>query len=112
MVLGLEYIVVLAYTQGSSCVEPVSLMVCNYVTFSFLMWLCLYRCRNRGLTAYLQRFGVDISKWLFRSMCGHAEVQTVYAGDKQTKLCLFSRLSCERAGTRLVLSMLEQEWAL
>ena len=34
-------------------------------------------------------------------MCGSVEIQTVYAGDKQAKACLFSRLSCERAGTRL-----------
>lgn len=50
--------------------------------------------------AHLQRFGVDYSKWVFRTMCGHVEIQTVYAAEKQTKLCLFSRLSCERAGTR------------
>lgn len=64
---------------------------------------------NRGLTAYLQRFGVDLSKWLFRTICGHASVQTVYAGDKQAKLCLFSRLSCERAGTRFNVRGIDDE---
>ena len=63
----------------------------------------MYMCRNKGLTAYLLRFGVDISKWLFRTMCGHVDIQTVYAADKQAKLCLISRLSCERAGTRCAL---------
>ncbi len=45
---------------------------------------------------------MDVSKWVFRTMCGHVDISTVYAGDKQAKLCLFSRLSCERAGTRCV----------
>ena len=48
----------------------------------------------------MQRFGVDCKKWLVRAMCGSVDIQTVYAGDKQTKACLISRLSCERAGTR------------
>jgi len=55
---------------------------------------------NRGLFAYLKRFGVNCDKWLSRVMCGSVEIQTVYAGDKQAKACLISRLSCERAGTR------------
>ena len=33
-------------------------------------------------------------------MCGSVLIQTVYAGDKQVKACLISRVSCERAGTR------------
>ena len=57
--------------------------------------------RNRALYAYMRRFGVDCEQWLLRLMCGSVEIQTVYAGDKQAKACLFSRLSCERAGTRL-----------
>jgi phosphatidylinositol-bisphosphatase len=56
---------------------------------------------NRALYAYMRRFGVDCRKWLVRVMCGSVDIQTVYAGDKQAKACLFSRLSCERAGTRL-----------
>ena len=56
--------------------------------------------RNRSLKVYLERYGVSCSKWLFRAMCGHVEIQTVYAGDKKAKMVLISRISCERAGTR------------
>ena len=33
-------------------------------------------------------------------MCGGIELKTVYAGAKQAKAMVISRLSCERAGTR------------
>ncbi len=33
-------------------------------------------------------------------MCGGVEIRTIYAGHKQAKACIFSRLSSERAGTR------------
>lgn len=33
-------------------------------------------------------------------MCGGIEAKTVYAGAKQAKAVVISRLSCERAGTR------------
>uniref|UniRef100_A0A2C9LFQ1 Phosphatidylinositol-3-phosphatase SAC1 n=1 Tax=Biomphalaria glabrata TaxID=6526 RepID=A0A2C9LFQ1_BIOGL len=33
-------------------------------------------------------------------MCGGVEIRTIYAGHRQAKACLISRLSCERAGTR------------
>lgn len=33
-------------------------------------------------------------------MCGSVEIRTVYAGHRQFKAAIFSRLSCERAGTR------------
>ena len=33
-------------------------------------------------------------------MCGGVELKTVYAGAKQAKAMVISRLSCERAGTR------------
>ena len=58
--------------------------------------------RNRALYSYMQRFGVECQKWLVRVMCGSVDIQTVYGGDKQAKACLFSRLSCERAGTRYI----------
>ena len=58
--------------------------------------------RNRSLLTFMKRFGVDCSKWLFRVMCGSVDIQTIYGGDKQAKLVLISRLSCERAGTRYV----------
>lgn len=33
-------------------------------------------------------------------MCGGVEIRTIYAGHKQAKACVISRLSSERAGTR------------
>ena len=33
-------------------------------------------------------------------MCGGIELKTVYAGARQAKAMVISRLSCERAGTR------------
>eukprot|EP00731_Ephydatia_muelleri_P028550 Em0020g194a len=57
-------------------------------------------CWNRAMYPYLERFGIDCKKWLYRIICGGVQIHTVYAGDKQAKACLFSRLSCERAGTR------------
>ena len=63
--------------------------------------VCLFGChRNRSLYVYLQRFGISCSKWLIPIMCGSVCVQTVYAGNKQVKACLVSRMSCERTGTR------------
>lgn len=64
---------------------------------------------NRNLYVYLQRFGIDCSKWLFSIICGSVQIQTVYAGDKQVKSCLISRLSCERAGTRFNVRGLNDE---
>ncbi|XP_019639348.1 PREDICTED: synaptojanin-1-like [Branchiostoma belcheri] len=55
---------------------------------------------NRMLHLHLQRFNIDCSDWLLKAMCGGVEIRTIYVGNKQAKACLFSRLSCERAGTR------------
>ena len=49
---------------------------------------------------HLQKFDVDCSVWLLNIMCGGIELKTVYAGAKQAKAMVISRLSCERAGTR------------
>ena len=55
---------------------------------------------NRTLFHYFKRFGIDCEKWLYRIMCGAVVINTVYVGSQQARACLFSRLSCERAGTR------------
>ncbi|XP_077979137.1 synaptojanin-1-like isoform X2 [Glandiceps talaboti] len=55
---------------------------------------------NRTLHLHLQRFNVNCSEWLLKTMCGGVEIRTIYTGNKQCKACLVSRLSCERAGTR------------
>lgn len=87
-------------------IVPVEFIVMQSSLFEdTVLSVSLSLSRNNSLTAYLQRFGVDITKWLFRTMCGHVEIQTVYAAHKQAKLCLISRLSCERAGTRLAVRM-------
>ena len=77
----------------SACVSS---EILNNQTYNYMY--CLYR--NRMLHFHLQRFGVDCSRWLLRIMCGAVEIRTIYAGVKQAKACLISRLSSERAGTR------------
>ena len=54
------------------------------------------------LHIHLERYGVDCSQWLFKVISGGVEIRTIYAGNKQAKACLISRLSCERAGTRFM----------
>lgn len=46
------------------------------------------------------RFGVDCNSWLLKVMCGSVEIRTVYAGVRQARAAIISRLSCERTGTR------------
>lgn len=55
---------------------------------------------NRMLHIHMMRFNVDCSFWLLKAMCGSVEIRTVYAGSKQARTAIISRLSCERAGTR------------
>lgn len=55
---------------------------------------------NRMLFIHLLRYGVDCNSWLLKAMCGSVEIRTVYAGSKQARAAIISRLSCERAGTR------------
>lgn len=49
---------------------------------------------------HLLRFGVDCKAWLLKITCGSVEIKTVYAGIRNVKAAIISRLSCERAGTR------------
>jgi SacI homology domain len=44
--------------------------------------------------------GVDCNSWLLKAMCGSVEIRTIYVGSKQARAAIFSRLSCERSGTR------------
>ncbi|XP_041114662.1 synaptojanin-1-like isoform X9 [Polyodon spathula] len=55
---------------------------------------------TQSLHLHLKHYGVKCDDWLLRLMCGGVEVRTIYAGHKQAKACVISRLSCERAGTR------------
>ncbi|XP_044740871.1 synaptojanin-1 [Chrysoperla carnea] len=55
---------------------------------------------NRMLHVLFIRFGINTDQWLIKSMCGSIEIRTVYVGHRQARAALFSRLSCERAGTR------------
>lgn len=55
---------------------------------------------NRMLFTHLLRYNVDTSVWLLKAMCGSIEIRTVYAGSRQARAAIISRLSCERAGTR------------
>ncbi|XP_028278300.1 synaptojanin-1 isoform X3 [Parambassis ranga] len=55
---------------------------------------------NQSLHLHLKHYGVNCDDWLLRLMCGSVEIRTIYAGHKQAKACIFSRLSSERAGTR------------
>jgi SacI homology domain len=48
----------------------------------------------------LPSLGVDCNSWLLKTMCGSVEIRTIYVGSKQARAAIFSRLSCERAGTR------------
>lgn len=67
---------------------------CNgYVIMSWLH-------RNQSLHLHLKHYGVNCDDWLLRLMCGGVEIRTIYAGHKQAKACVISRLSSERAGTR------------
>jgi len=54
------------------------------------------------LHIHMLRYGVDCSFWLLKAMCGSVEIRTVYAGSRQARAAIISRLSCERAGTRFV----------
>ncbi|XP_064208707.1 synaptojanin-1 isoform X5 [Anguilla rostrata] len=55
---------------------------------------------NQSLHLHLKHYGVNCDEWLLRLMCGGVEIRTIYAGHRQAKACVISRLSSERAGTR------------
>eukprot|EP01137_Pigoraptor_chileana_P028692 Opistho-2@12899 len=57
---------------------------------------------NRYLQTDFVRHNVEPTPWVLPVMRGSIELRTVYAGHKQAKAALISRLSCERAGRRFI----------
>ncbi|XP_047588867.1 LOW QUALITY PROTEIN: synaptojanin-2 [Lutra lutra] len=55
---------------------------------------------NQLLHVPLRQHQVSCCDWLLKVICGVVSVRTVYASHKQAKVCLVSRISCERAGAR------------
>lgn len=70
------------------------------LSVGLLLCLSWFINRNQSLHLHLKHYGVNCDDWLLRLMCGGVEIRTIYAGHKQAKACIFSRLSSERAGTR------------
>jgi synaptojanin len=55
---------------------------------------------NYNLHVPFRRLNVDCSRWLLNIICGFVDIKKVIILSKAYKACLFSRLSCERTGTR------------
>ena len=55
---------------------------------------------NFNLHLPFRRLNVDTNKWLLKIICGCVEIKKVITLSQSCKACLFSRLSCERVGTR------------
>ncbi|CAK9302037.1 unnamed protein product [Gordionus sp. m RMFG-2023] len=56
---------------------------------------------NKIPYSYLLQNGINNGyKWFTPIICGSIDIKTCYAGNNKAKLCLISRFSCERAGTR------------
>ncbi|XP_048210323.1 synaptojanin-2 isoform X2 [Perognathus longimembris pacificus] len=55
---------------------------------------------NQLLHVPLRQHQVNGGDWLLKAICGVVAIRTVYASHKQAKVCLISRISCERAGAR------------
>ncbi len=55
---------------------------------------------NFSLTVPFRRMNVDVDSWLLKIICGCVEIKKVITLSSSYKACLFSRLSCERVGTR------------
>jgi phosphatidylinositol-bisphosphatase len=55
---------------------------------------------NFNLHLPFRRFNVDVDVWLLKVICGCVEVKKVITTSQIYKACLFSRLSCDRVGTR------------
>jgi len=75
---------------------------CPGVTDSRFFW-------NRTLHLPYIRAGIDTTAWLVRIMFGSVEMRTVYAGSRQVRSVLISRLSNERAGTRFEVRGLDDD---
>ena len=55
---------------------------------------------NFNLHLPFRRFNVDVDAWLLKIICGCVEIKKVITMSQIYKACLFSRLSCDRVGTR------------
>ncbi|XP_039385482.1 synaptojanin-2 [Mauremys reevesii] len=65
----------------------------NYESGNSFFW-------NQLLHVPFKHNQVNCSDWLLKVICGIVDIHTVYASHKKAKVCLISRISCERAGAR------------
>ncbi|XP_073193875.1 synaptojanin-2 isoform X2 [Lepidochelys kempii] len=65
----------------------------NYESGNSFFW-------NQLLHVPFKHNQVSCSDWLLKVICGIVDIHTVYASHKKAKVCLISRISCERAGAR------------
>ncbi|EMP32234.1 Synaptojanin-2 [Chelonia mydas] len=65
----------------------------NYESGNSFFW-------NQLLHEPFKHNQVNCSDWLLKAICGIVDIHTVYASHKKAKVCLISRISCERAGAR------------
>jgi phosphatidylinositol-bisphosphatase len=55
---------------------------------------------NFNLHLPFRRFNVDTNQWLLKLICGCIEIKKIITLSRVFKACIFSRLSCDRVGTR------------
>ena len=55
---------------------------------------------NLNLHLPFRRLNVDTDQWLLKIICGCVEIKKIITLSSSYKACIFSRLSCERVGTR------------
>ena len=55
---------------------------------------------NFNMHLPFRRFNVDVDTWLLKIICGCIEIKKIITAAEFYKACLFSRLSCDRVGTR------------
>lgn len=46
------------------------------------------------------QYGVDCDNWLLQVICGSVEIRTLFCLGRQARICILSRVSCDRYGTR------------
>jgi hypothetical protein len=64
---------------------------------------------NHNLHIPLRRLGVNTDQWLLKTICGCVDIKKVFTLSRSFKLCLFSRLSSDRVGTRFNCRGLDDE---
>ncbi|EDV21940.1 uncharacterized protein TRIADDRAFT_29738, partial [Trichoplax adhaerens] len=55
---------------------------------------------NRGMQSPFYQYGIDCENWLIQVICGSIEIRTLFCHGKQARICILSRISCDRYGTR------------